>query len=170
MERAEDRNIVLIGMPGVGKSTTGVIVAKKMEYCFMDTDICIQTGEGRSLQDIIRTEGVAGFRAVEEYYVCQVNCRSHVVATGGSVVYSPKAMAHLKKDGIIVFLSLSLEQLERRLSDIDARGVIRAPGQTIAGLYEERMPLYRQYADVTILCDDLSPDRVMKEILGSVIP
>jgi shikimate kinase len=161
----EDRNIVLIGMPGVGKSTVGVLLAKRMGYDFLDTDILIQALEGRSLQEIIRAEGTRRFRALEEEYICDVQCTAHVIATGGSVVYSDRAMAHLARSGTVVFLDISLERLLHRLDDVDARGVVRAPGQTIADLYEERYPLYRRHHDIAVRTDGLAPNQVLAAIL-----
>lgn len=162
------KNIVMIGMPGVGKSTVGVILAKALGYGFLDTDIIIQTGEGKSLREIIRERGKETFLAVEERYILGVRCDAHVIATGGSAVYREEAMAHLKSHGLIIFLKIGLDALKHRLGDIDARGVTRAPGQTIGGLYAERMPLYERYADITVPCDGLSPDQVMREILHSI--
>jgi shikimate kinase len=159
------KNIVLIGMPGVGKSTVGVLLAKRLGYDFLDTDIFIQAREGRSLQEIIRAEGAHRFRALEEGHVCAVSCTDHVIATGGSVVYSDRAMDHLRRSGTVVFLDISLERLLRRLGDMDERGVVRAPGQTIADLYRERYPLYRKHHDIAVRTDDLSPDQVLAALL-----
>ncbi len=161
----DDSNIVLIGMPAVGKSTVGVLLAKRTGFAFLDTDIHIQIREGRSLQQIIQEEGLDRFKTIEEHHICSLNRTSHVIATGGSVVYSPAAMAHLKSSGIIVFLDLSLAPLKSRLKDIDGRGVLRMPGQSIDMLYQERIPLYRRHQNVTIACDRLTPDQVVKKIL-----
>ena len=161
-------SIVLIGMPGVGKSTVGVLLAKRLGYDFIDTDIVIQTREGRSLQEIIRAEGARRFRELEEGHVCGISCKACVIATGGSVVYSDRAMQHLRRSGTIVFLDISLERLTSRLDDIDARGVVRAPGQTIAELYEERHLLYLKYRDIAVRTDGLTPDRVLRALLESL--
>jgi shikimate kinase len=159
--QAARSNVILIGMPGVGKSTVGVLLAKQMGLSFHDTDIGIQTAQGCSLQEIIDRGGVARFRQIEERSVLALACRCHVIATGGSVVYSPRAMAHLGAMGVIVHLDLDAEHLMLRLSNLQTRGVLRAPGQTIADLYRERRPLYRRYAHLTIDCRDRTPDSLV---------
>ncbi len=160
----EQSNIVLIGMPGVGKSTVGVLLAKAMSRSFMDTDVRIQSREGRPLQEMLDAEGPARFCEVEERYVLSLQCRACVIATGGSVVYSPAAMAHLKASGVVVHLDLPFASLEERLADLGARGVVMASGQTLGGLFEERQPLYRQYADLTIKCEGLDHEQVVARI------
>ncbi len=167
---APESNIVLIGMPAVGKSTVGVLLAKQSGLSFLDTDIHIQTHEGRSLQQIIQKEGLDRFKAIEEHHIRSLTCTSHVIATGGSVVYSPAAMDHLKSSGIVVFLDLSPAPLKSRLKDIDGRGVLRMPGQTIEMLYQERIPLYRRHQNITIACDGLTPDQVVSRILECPLP
>jgi len=162
------RNIVLIGMPGVGKSTVGVLLAKRLGFTFIDTDITIQVREGRSLQELIRAHGVEGFCRIEEDHILSLAVDSGVIAPGGSVVYRPNAMAHLKADGIVIHLDIAVERLKRRLEDMDARGVVIAPGQTVAGLYLERLPLYLAYADATVATDDLTPDQVVGEVLDAL--
>ena len=158
-------NIVLIGMPAVGKSTVGVLLAKRLGMGFLDTDIYIQNQENRRLQDILLQEGIEGFCRLEERYMLALDCRAHVIATGGSVVYSDRAMQHLRTGGIAVFMDLAPTELERRLGDIDARGVIRGPGQTVADLYRERKPLYGKYSDVKIDCRGLTPDQTVTVIV-----
>jgi len=159
------KNIILIGMPGVGKSTVGVLLAKRLGLAFVDTDIVIQVREGRSLQAIIQAHGADAFCRIEENHLLSLALASHVIAPGGSVVYSPRAMAHLKANGIAVHLDIAVERLKRRLDDVDARGVVIAPGQTIEGLFAERRPLYLRYADATIATDDLLPDQVVGRVL-----
>ncbi len=161
-------NVILIGMPGVGKSTIGVLLAKQMGLSFHDTDIGIQAAQGCSLQEIIDRAGVLRFREIEERGVLALACRSHVIATGGSVVYSPQAMAHLGAMGTIVHLALDAERLMLRLSNLKTRGVLRAPGQTIADLYHERQPLYRRYAHLTIDCRDAAPDSLVNRIVAQL--
>ena len=165
-----DRNVILIGMPGVGKSTVGVLLAKRLGFAFVDTDISLQVREGRSLQAIIQAHGAEEFCRIEERHILSLTLRSHVVAPGGSVVYRARAMAHLKARGVAVHLELSLEHLKQRLGDVDARGVVIAPGQTVDALFAERRPLYRRYADITVATDGLTPDQVVGRILAAVPP
>jgi len=162
------RNVVLIGMPGVGKSTVGVLLAKALSRSFIDTDVYLQAREGRRLQDIIDTDGVDRFRAVEESYVLSLDCRDHVVATGGSVVYSERAMAHLRQSGAIIYLYLPLEPLYARVTNLDSRGVVIAPGQTFAELFEERQPLYARYAGLTVNCVGLNHDETVAAIVRAM--
>ena len=164
----DHRNLVLIGMPGAGKSTVGVLLAKAMSRSFIDTDVYIQAQEGRRLQDIIDTEGVDFFQDIEARYVLSLACRGHVIATGGSVVYSAAAMRHLKKSGLIVYMSLPMRPLVKRLTNLDSRGVVMAPGQTIPNLFEERQPLYRRYADVTVKCVGLTHEQTVARIMAAV--
>ncbi len=161
-------NIVLIGMPAVGKSTVGVLLAKRLGYAFLDTDVYIQSREGRRLSEIIEAEGLEAFCGIEESHVLTVRHRHHIIATGGSVVYGEKAMAHLGASGLIVHLDVSLSTLKKRLTDTVARGVVMAPGHTLDTLYEERHALYRKYADINIDCGTLSPDEVLDEIIGAL--
>jgi shikimate kinase len=131
---------------------------------FMDTDLLIQTGENCYLRDIIAARGNAGFFAEEERYLLKVTASGYVIATGGSAVYSLSAMNHLRSLGTIVYLQTSLAQLEARLANIIDRGVVHAPGETIADLYRQRTPLYERYAEVTVICDDLRPDQIVAAI------
>lgn len=159
-------NIVLIGMPGAGKSTLGVLLAKELSCSFLDTDIYIQAREGLSLQSILEEQGLTRFLQVEESRVLSLRLEGHVIATGGSVVYSPKAMAHLKNRGITVLLELSLPLLVERIQDMDSRGIAMAPGQDLANLYRERAPLYDRYADIRISCDHKGHEAVLREVLS----
>ncbi len=143
-------NIVLIGMPGCGKSTVGVILAKVMGMEFCDTDIVIQQKEGRKLQEIIDTDGNDAFLKCEENALVSLDINGAVVATGGSAVYSDAAMKHLKENGIVVYLKVSEDEIERRLADFAARGVAIKDGMTVRDLYNERIPLYEKYADITV--------------------
>lgn len=143
-------NIVLIGMPGVGKSTVGVILAKIIGYKFVDADLLIQEKEGRLLKDIIATEGVDGFIQIENDVNASINTQKTIIATGGSVVYGKEAMEHLSKIGTVVYLKLDLHNLKKRLGDIKGRGVVLRDGQTLEDLYNERTPLYEKYADIKI--------------------
>lgn len=161
----EDTNIILIGMPGVGKSTSGVLCAKLMSRDFIDTDVYIQAQAGTRLQDIIDNGGLENFCRFEEESICSLTCRGYVISTGGSVVYSKKAMAHLKQNGIAVHLDLPFEKLEQRIDNMDSRGIVITPGQTFADLYCERQPLYEKYADITVDCDTLTHEQVGYAIL-----
>ena len=143
-------NIVLIGMPGVGKSTAGVILAKVLGYEFVDADLVIQKEEGKLLKEIIEEVGTDGFIAVENRVNSSLEVDHSIIATGGSVVYGKEAMEHLKSIGTVVYLQLPFEELNRRLSDIKGRGVVLKDGQTLKDLYEERVPLYEKYADITV--------------------
>jgi shikimate kinase len=166
MLASDNKNIVLIGMPGVGKSTIGVLLAKHLGYSFLDTDILIQAAEGKTLQQLIQKRGISGFCVLEEEYILSVAVDSHVIATGGSVVYGNEAMKHLKANAMVIHLNLSLERLKKRLDDLDARGVAIAPGRDLADLYAERHPLYLKYADQTVDTDTLTPDQVVGYIVG----
>ena len=145
-------NIVLIGMPGVGKSTVGVILAKVLGYQFIEADLVIQKRENRLLHEIISEEGLDGFLKAEEnanVYIAQ-NEEKSIVATGGSVVYCEKAMQELKKTGRVIYLELEYDQLKKRLGNLKGRGVVLKDGQDLRGLYEERIPLYEKYADIIV--------------------
>lgn len=144
------KNIVLIGMPGVGKSTAGVVLAKVLGYQFMDADLVIQEQEHRLLHEIIQEEGTEGFIEIENRVNAGIQTEQSVIATGGSVVYGKEAMAHLKEIGTVVYLKLPYEILDKRLHNIKGRGVVLKEGQTLRDLYEERVPLYEKYADVIV--------------------
>ncbi|MCR5468771.1 MAG: shikimate kinase [Lachnospiraceae bacterium] len=143
-------NIVLIGMPGVGKSTVGVILAKVMGYMFVDADLVIQNKEKKLLSEIIAEVGPMGFIDVENRINSEIDAENSVIATGGSVVYGKEAMNHLKDIGIVVYLKVGFDVLEKRLGDIKGRGVVLKDGQNLKDLYDERIPLYERYADIVI--------------------
>ncbi|NLL93319.1 MAG: shikimate kinase [Clostridiales bacterium] len=143
-------NIILIGMPGVGKSTAGVILAKILGYQFIDADILIQQEEGKLLKEIIAEVGVEGFIQVENRVNSQIQCERSVVATGGSVVYGKEAMEHLKSIGRVVYLKVDFDTIDSRLGNLKGRGVVLKEGQDLKGLYEERIPLYEKYADIVV--------------------
>jgi len=166
--REDKSNIVLIGMPGAGKSTVGVILAKLTSRDFIDTDVFIQISQGRLLQDIVDTEGYMALRRIEEDILLSLRCYNHVIATGGSAVYSPAAMEYLESNGIVVFLDVDLSTLESRVRDFDARGLAKRPDQTPYELFEERIVLYRKYADVTIDCMGLSQEEICVQIIRGV--
>jgi shikimate kinase len=158
-------NLILIGMPGAGKSTVGVLLAKRLGVSFLDTDILMQTGEGCYLQDTIAEHGIDGFRRIEARYLLTVPPDCGVVATGGSAVYSEKAMTHLKSLGPAIYLKIGLEALKERLGNLDERGVLRMPGQTIDMIYEERRALYGSYADIIVSTVGVTPDQVVAAVL-----
>ena len=165
-ERLDNQNLVLIGMPGTGKSTVGVLLAKQLGMDFLDTDIWIQIREQKSLQQIIAAIGMADFCALEENYILECNVKKHVIATGGSVIYGPNAMAHLKAGGKVFYLDTGTDVLQARLGNLDQRGVIRTPGQDLAGLYAERHPLYCAHADQIVDCAEATPDQVLQKIVA----
>lgn len=157
-------NIVLIGMPGCGKSTVGVVLAKNMGLRFLDSDICIQEQENRLLHEIIASKGMDGFLAIENKVNASLNVKNHVIATGGSAIYGQEAMEHLKEIGTVVYLKLPYEEIKERLGDLVKRGVTFREGQTLLDLYEERVPLYEKYADITIDCDKKAIRDIVYEI------
>lgn len=157
-------NVVLIGMPGVGKSTAGVILAKRLNKNFIDTDIYIQQQTGRGLNELIAGLGLKAFCELEARLICLLNLTGHVIATGGSVVYGSNAMGHLKNNGVVLWLDLPYLQLAERLEDLDARGVVMEPGQTLEQLYCHRRPLYQKYADFKIDTAGLSIDKAVTQM------
>lgn len=145
-------NIILIGMPGCGKSTMGVLLAKIAGYGFIDSDLLIQQREGRKLYRIIEEDGLEYFKRIENEVNSSIVADRTVIATGGSVVYGDEAMAHLKELGTVVYLKVSAEELERRIHNMANRGIVMKPGETIKDLYAERTGLYEKYADMTVDC------------------
>jgi len=146
----EKTNIVLIGMPGAGKSTVGVVLAKRLGFDFLDTDVLIQARQGHRLQEIINADGLAAFRQIEEASLLSLSCRRTVIATGGSAVYSEAGMAALKRRGTLVFLDLPLAELQQRVRDMDTRGMVIDPGESFADLFTHRRPLYQRWAELTV--------------------
>lgn len=159
------KNIVLIGMPGVGKSTAGVVLAKVLGYQFLDADLVIQEEEKRLLHEIIKDEGTEGFIEIENRVNASINVEQSVIATGGSVVYGKEAMEHLKEIGTVVYLKLPYEALEKRLHNIKGRGVVLKDGQTLYDLYEERVLLYEKYADVIVDETNLDVEQTIQKII-----
>ena len=157
-------NIILVGMPSCGKSTVGVVLAKVLNKGFVDTDILIQQREGRSLQEIINEKGNDYFHKVEEQVLLDFEGENYVVATGGSAIYFDSAMAHFKKNGKVVYLKISLDTVLARLHNIKTRGVTLAKGQTLADLYNQRIPLYEKHADIVIEADGLNVEEVVARI------
>lgn len=163
-----ESNIVLIGMPGAGKSTCGVLAAKLLLKNFFDTDLLIQNMENKRLQQIINEKGTAEFKRAEEAAVLSLDIKGTVIATGGSVVYSEKAMRHLKSGGTVIYLHLSLEEMKRRIKNLSTRGIVLEKGETLDDMYAERLPLYEKYADITIDCGENSVEKTVEEIVESV--
>ena len=159
-------NVSLIGMPGVGKSTVGVLLAKALSWDFLDTDVLIQVFQEKRLNEIIRTEGIERLIEIEQRHVLALDRRQSVLATGGSVVYGPAAMVHLRSLGLVVHLDLPLPILEKRLAELNGRGIVMAPGQTLHGIFQQRQPLYRYYADVAVDCANRTQEQIVEEIVA----
>lgn len=155
-----EENIILIGMPGAGKSTVGVILAKRIGYDFIDTDLVIQARERCRLQQTIDRYGLEYFRHAEEQALLALNVERCIIATGGSVVYCPKGLKTLGKSGYQVYLEVSLNQLEKRIADMGQRGLVINKDQTFADLYLERTPLYEDACDLKVNCDNLNAEQV----------
>lgn len=167
-EQMKKDNIVLIGMPGVGKSTVGVILAKILGYQFVDADLVIQKEEGKLLKDIIAEKGTDGFIQVENQVNSNLQVHESVVATGGSVIYGTEAMEHLCEIGTVVYLKQSLRKLERRLRNIKNRGVVLRRGQTLKDLYRERTVLYEKYADIVVDESDLNVEQTVEAVIDAL--
>jgi shikimate kinase len=158
-------SVILTGMPGSGKSTLGVLLAKELRLDFIDTDILIQTREQKTLQEIIDTHDYLELRRIEELVLLENDFMGMVVATGGSAVYSEKGMLHLKKLGRVVYLSCSLSQLQKRIHNYETRGIAMLPGQSLQSLFAERRVLYERYADLVIDTDNLTPRQTLLHTL-----
>ncbi len=157
-------NVILIGMPGAGKSTVGVVLAKRLGYRFVDSDLVIQEHEGMLLHRIMEEKGLEGFLKTENDVNASLQTERSVIATGGSVIYGGGAMAHLKSIGTVVYLKLACASVKERLGDLKERGVALRDGQTLENLYEERIPYYEKYADYTVDCDD----KMIKDIAAEI--
>ena len=161
-------NITLLGMPGAGKSTIGVLLAKALGYDFLDTDLSIQNKEGMLLRQLIAKKGLAEFKRIEEEVNASVVANHTVIAPGGSVIYGEKAMKHLCSISKVVYLDVSFEELEKRLGNLKKRGVVFENGQTLLDLYEERVPLYQKYAHVSVKTDGLEIGEVLEKVLQNI--
>lgn len=166
----EKSNIVLIGMPGAGKSTLGIVLAKILNKNYLDADIAIQSQCDKTLQKIIDAMGPEGFIQVENAILCDLAVENSVIATGGSAVYSDEAMKHLASIGTIVYLEISYDSLVHRLSDLQERGVVLKGGigMSLRDLYDERKPLYERYADIIVNVDDLSITAAARKVASAV--
>jgi shikimate kinase len=163
------KNLVLIGMPGAGKSTVGVLLAKALKMPFIDTDLLIQQKENRYLQEIIDAHGLDAFIKTEEDAILGLDVQNYVIATGGSAIYSEAAIKHLKASGILIFLNTKMYQLEHRLKNAQTRGIAMKNGQTFIALYNERLPLYRQCMDIEIDCSKKHIETIVEEIKNKFI-
>jgi shikimate kinase len=162
------KNIVLIGMPGAGKSTVGVLLAKTLGMAFVDTDLLIQEQEGCLLQELINRDGVAKFLSLEGKVILQLQVENCVIATGGSAIYSSDAVQHLKENGILVYLKLGYDEIEQRINNMSSRGIANEKGQKLIDLYNERVLLYEKYADLIIDCSDATLEDVVYKAVDCV--
>jgi len=163
--KGKAKNLILIGMPGVGKTTLGEQLAEKTGWDFLDTDVLLETKHEATLQELIDSRDHLEFCQIEEELLLSLNYKNHIIATGGSVVYGQAAMTHLKAIGIIIYLELELITLEKRLTNYDDRGVANPSGYTFEDIYKERIPLYKRYADITINCNKQSTEQIIQKIL-----
>lgn len=161
-------NITLLGMPGAGKSTIGVLLAKALGYDFLDTDLLIQNQEHMLLREIIAQRGLEEFKKIEEQVNASVKADKTVIAPGGSVIYGEKAMKHLSDISKVIYLELSYEELTKRLGDLTQRGVVFENGQTLRDIYDERVPLYEKYADLFVKTDGLDIGEVLEKVLQNL--
>ncbi|AKO53652.1 shikimate kinase [Marinobacter psychrophilus] len=164
----KSQNLIFVGMPGSGKSTVGVLVAKRLGLGFIDTDLLIQQETGRTLQHIVDQDGYVALRKAEEQVLLNLNAQQHVISTGGSAVYSDAAMRHLKTGGTVVFLDISLDTVFARIGDFSLRGISKKPDQSLLELYEERSALYSRYADLTIRGDVLNHEQVCDALIDGL--
>lgn len=162
------KNIVLIGMPGAGKSTIGVVLAKTLGFTFIDSDLVIQKRENRLLQEIIDDIGMERFLDVEKEAVLSIDVSKSIIATGGSVIFRDETMEHLQQSGNIIYLKVCYEEIERRVNNITTRGIAMAKGHTLSDVYDQRVKLYEKYSDIVIDCDNKSLEEIVKDIKESI--
>lgn len=167
-QNTENPGIVLVGMPGAGKSTLGILLAKELGLDFVDTDVAIQVREGKTLQQIMDESTYLRLRHLEEQVLLETDCQGKVIATGGSAVYSEKGMAHLKAQAKVVFLDVPITELVHRIHNYETRGIARHPNQSFQDLFTERGALYRRYADIHIPCDNQRSDQVLCLVLDAL--
>lgn len=163
------KNIVLIGMPGAGKSTIGVLLAKALNYNFIDADLVIQQQNNKKLYEIINEVGIDEFLKIEDETIANINTTGTVIATGGSAIYGEKAMMHMRDNGIVLYLKLSCVEIINRISNIKTRGIAMKDGKTIFDIYNERVPLYEKYADVVVDCENTTIEQCVEMIYKKVI-
>ena len=163
------KNIVLIGMPGAGKSTIGVLLAKAINYDFLDADLVIQKQNNKKLYEIINEKGIDEFLDIEDKTISGINVQGTVIATGGSAVYGENAMKHMKENGIVVYLKLSLVEIINRISNIKTRGIAMKEGKTIFDIYNERIPLYESYADIVIDAEGTTVEECVTLVSETII-
>ena len=168
MKNQGGKNIVLIGMAGAGKSTLGVLLAKALGMDFVDTDILIQQREERLLQEIIDHDGIDRFLAVEESVISELHLRNSVFGTGGSVVYSQRAMEALREGGTVIYLYVAYKEVERRVTNITTRGIVIKQGRSLKDAYEERLPLYHRYSDIVIDCSSRDIEGCVGEMVAKL--
>jgi len=158
-------NLILIGMPGAGKSTVGVLAAKALGLDFLDSDVAIQQATGSLLQDIIRDSGIDGFLEIEEAVLGSIEAEHCVIATGGSAVLCPDAMRRLRREGMIIYLSVPLKELQQRITNMGERGIAMEPGQQLSDVFAQREPLYRHCADITIDCTGATIEETVQAVV-----
>lgn len=163
-----EKNIILIGMPASGKSTVGVILAKELKYGFSDTDLLIQTKTDQTLTEIIDERGNEGFLKLEDEILSEIDVKGHVIATGGSAIYGKNAMENFRRNGVIVYLKAGYDTIEKRLNNIETRGVAMGKDETLKDIYYKRIPVYEKYADVTVEVDGLNVEQTVQKIIGSL--
>jgi shikimate kinase len=161
-------NLTLIGMPGAGKSTVGIILAKNLSFGFIDTDVLIQINQQKSLQQILDESDPLNLRGIEEKEIMKLNIRNHVIATGGSAAYSTNAMSHLLNISKVIFLEVSFVEIKRRIHNFKTRGIAKSKGQTFRNLYDERQSLYNKYAEITINCNRSDQEEIAMQISDSI--
>lgn len=158
------KNIVLIGMPGAGKSTIGVLLAKAINYRFIDSDLIIQNSDGRKLYEIIAQDGIEEFLKLEDRIISEIDVNNTIIATGGSAIFGENAMNNLKSDGYVVYIKLSCEEIVGRVKNIKTRGIAMNEGETIEDIYSIRVPLYEKYADYIVDCNNLNVEDTVEAI------
>ncbi len=163
------KNIVLIGMPGAGKSTIGVLLAKALNYDFIDADLVIQKQNNKKLYEIINEKGIDEFLQIENDTIANLNVTGTVIATGGSAVYGNEAMEHMKENGVVVYLKLSCVEIINRISNIKTRGIAMKDGKTIFDIYNERVPLYEKYAHITIDAEGTSVEECVELVANAIL-